>query len=81
MFLFKNRIEKEPKGKAYLLKRNLDLKLKNLTYSEASRLAEQFFSEIKPLVEELKAGRQKLMDCGQIQGQEASCHLLLQGLG
>ena len=51
----KSRIEKEPKGKAYLLKRNLDLKLKNLTYSESGRLAEQFFSEIKPLAEELKA--------------------------
>ncbi|TFH54257.1 MAG: GvpL/GvpF family gas vesicle protein [Methanothrix sp.] len=51
----KNRIEKEPKGKAYLLKRNLDLKLKNLTYSEAGRLADQFCSEIKPLVKELKA--------------------------
>lgn len=51
----KNRIENEPKGKAYLLKRNLDLKLKNLTYSESGRLAEQFFSKIKPLAEELKA--------------------------
>ncbi len=50
----KSRIEKEPKGKAYLLKRNLDLKLKNQTYSEAGKLAEQFFSEIKPLAEELK---------------------------
>jgi hypothetical protein len=51
----KSRIEKEPKGKAYLLKRNLDLKLKDLTYSESGRLVEQFFSEIKPLAEELKA--------------------------
>ncbi|MHB8119121.1 MAG: gas vesicle protein GvpL [Methanothrix sp.] len=51
----KNRIEKEPKGKAYLQRRNLDLKLKNLTYSEAGRLADQFCSEIKPLVKELKA--------------------------
>lgn len=51
----KNRIEKEPKGKAYLLKRNLDLKLKNLTYAEAGELANRFCSEIKPLVKELKA--------------------------
>ena len=50
-----NSIEKEPKGKAYLLKRNLDLKLKNLTYYEAGRLADQFCSEIKPLVKELKS--------------------------
>jgi len=51
----KSRIENEPKGKAYLLKRNLDIKLKDLTYTEAGRLADQFFSEIKPLTEELKA--------------------------
>jgi hypothetical protein len=51
----KNSIEKEPKGKAYLLKRNLDIKLKNLTYSEAGRLADQFCSGIKPLVKELKS--------------------------
>lgn len=51
----KSRIENESKGKAYLLKRNLDLKLKDLTFSEAGRLADHFFSEIKPLAEELKA--------------------------
>jgi hypothetical protein len=51
----KNSIEKEPKGKAYLLKRNLDMKLKNLTYSEVGSLADEFCSEIKPLVRELKA--------------------------
>lgn len=51
----KNSIEKEPKGKAYLQRRNLDLKLKNLTYSEVCRLADQFCSGIKPLVKELKA--------------------------
>ncbi|MCK9566652.1 MAG: GvpL/GvpF family gas vesicle protein [Methanothrix sp.] len=50
----KNRIEDGSKGKAYLLKRNLDMKLKNLTYSETGRLADQFCSEIKPLVKELK---------------------------
>jgi len=50
----KNRIEKEPKGKAYLQRRNLELKLKNLTYAEAGDLANQFCSEIKPLVKELK---------------------------
>ncbi|MDQ1261242.1 MAG: GvpL/GvpF family gas vesicle protein [Euryarchaeota archaeon] len=50
----KSRIEKEPKGKAYLLKRNLDMKLKNLSYVEAGELANRFCSEIKPLVEELK---------------------------
>jgi hypothetical protein len=51
----KNSIEKEPKGKAYLQRRNLDLKLKNLTYSEAGRLADQLCSGIKPLVKELKS--------------------------
>jgi len=51
----KSRIENEPKGKAYLLKRNLEMKLKDQTYAEVGRLADQFFSEIKPLVEELKA--------------------------
>ncbi|MFA6372617.1 MAG: GvpL/GvpF family gas vesicle protein [Methanothrix sp.] len=50
----KNSIEKGSKGKAYLLKRDLDMKLKNLTYSETSRLADRFCSEIKPLVKELK---------------------------
>jgi hypothetical protein len=50
----KARIEKEPKGKAYLLKRNLDLKMKDLAFSEAARLAEEFSGEIKPLAEELK---------------------------
>jgi hypothetical protein len=49
------RIEKESKGKAYLQRRNLDMKLKNLTYSEVGRLADRFCSEIKPLVRELKA--------------------------
>jgi hypothetical protein len=51
----KNRIEREPKGKAYLLKRNLEMKLKSLTYSEVCKLADQFCSEIKPLVRELKS--------------------------
>lgn len=51
----KGQIEKEPKGKAYLLKRNLDLKLKDLVFKESGRLAEHFFGEIKPLAEELKA--------------------------
>jgi len=51
----KNSIEKEPKGKAYLNRRNLELKLKNLSYSEAGRLADQFYSGIKPLVKELKS--------------------------
>ena len=51
----KNSIEKESKGKAYLQRRNLDLKLKNMNYSEVCRLADQFCSEIKPLVKELKA--------------------------
>lgn len=50
----KNSIEKGSKGKAYLLKRDLDMKLKNLTYSETGRLADRFCSEIKPLVKELK---------------------------
>jgi len=52
--ILKNSIEKEPKGKAYLQRRNLDLKLKNLTYSEVCRLADQFCSEIKPLVKDMK---------------------------
>jgi hypothetical protein len=49
-----SRIEKEPKGKAYLLKRNLDLKMKDLAFSEAAKLAEHFSGKIKPLTEELK---------------------------
>jgi hypothetical protein len=51
----KSSIEKESKGKAYLLKRNLDLKLKSLTYTEAGRLAETFCSAIMQQVKELKA--------------------------
>lgn len=49
-----SRIEKEPKGKAYLLKRNLDLKMKDRAFSEAAKLAEGFSGKIKPLAEELK---------------------------
>ncbi len=51
----KSRIEKEPKGKAYLLKRNLDLKMKDLAFIESGKLADQFFRKIKPLAEELKS--------------------------
>jgi len=50
----KSRIEKEPKGKAYLLKRNLDLKMKDKAFSEAAKLAEHFSGVIRPLAEELK---------------------------
>lgn len=47
------RIEREPKGKAYLLRRNLDQRLKELSSIEAGRLSNQFCSMIRPLVEEL----------------------------
>lgn len=48
------KIEREPKGKAYLLRRNLDHKLKELTSKEASKLSNQFCSRIRPHVEDLK---------------------------
>lgn len=51
---FKKKIEREPKGKAYLLRRNLDQRLKELASKEAIRLSNQFCSRIRPLVEELK---------------------------
>jgi hypothetical protein len=50
----KRRLAKEPKGKAYLLQRSLDMKLQDLVSSETSRLAERFCSEIKQLTEDLK---------------------------
>lgn len=50
----KSRLEKEPKGKAYLLQRSLDMKLQDLVSSETSRLADRFCSEIRQLTEDLK---------------------------
>lgn len=48
------KIEREPKGKAYLLRRNLDQRLKEISSKEAGRLSNQFCSRIRPLVEDLK---------------------------
>jgi hypothetical protein len=59
----KIQIEKESKGKAYLLGKKLDQKLKAQVSSEASRLADKSLSEIKSLVVELKTdGRRRTPD-------------------
>lgn len=50
----KEEIDRQSKGKAYLLRRNLDLKLKDAVSSEASRLAEQFGQEIRSISDEVK---------------------------
>jgi hypothetical protein len=50
----RRRIEREPKGKAYLLRRSMESKLKETASKEAIRLSDQFCSRIRPLVEELK---------------------------
>jgi len=49
-----SRIEQEPKGKAYMLKRNLDQKLKGLVASEARKKADEALSEIRSLADEMK---------------------------
>jgi hypothetical protein len=79
----KKRIETETKGKAYLLRRNLDMKLKDMTCSEAGRLADQFCSQIKPLVKEMKSegktswtpekykGKKLLASCSCLVSEEA----------
>jgi len=41
-------------GKAYLLKRNLDIKLKDIVSQEAFEMAEEFGRMIKPLADEIK---------------------------
>jgi hypothetical protein len=46
-------IEKESKGKAYLLSRKLDQKLKGQIDTEARRLAEEYLSSIRLHVDEL----------------------------
>lgn len=53
------KIDQQPRGKAYLLQRRLDLKLKDLASKEASRLKDQFCSRISPLVDEMKIDGKK----------------------
>ncbi len=50
----KNQIERESKGKAYLLQKKLVQLLKTQVYSEAARLADKSLSDIKTQVDELK---------------------------
>ncbi len=52
----KSRIETESKGKAYLLGKKLDQKLKARVSSEAAMLADRSLSEIKSQADELKPG-------------------------
>lgn len=49
-----SRIEKEPKGRAYMLKRTLDHKLKEIVASEARRQVDRAISQIKSLADEAK---------------------------
>jgi hypothetical protein len=75
----KSRIEKESRGKAYLMKRNLDLKQKSLTQSEASILAEQICTEIKPLVREMTSDSKASWTPEKYKGKKilASCSCLV----
>jgi len=49
-----SKIEREPKGRAYMLKRTLDQKLKGLVASEAGRQADRALSQISSLADEMK---------------------------
>jgi hypothetical protein len=51
---YKNRIDCETKGKAYLLQRNLELKVKDLICRRTAMMEEKFSSLIRPLTDELK---------------------------
>ena len=51
----KEKIEAQSRGKAYLLQRNLDLKLKDAVSSNVEKLAEQFGLEIGSISDEVKA--------------------------
>ncbi len=50
----KGQIERETRGKAYLLGKKLDQKVKALVSIEAARLADKSLTEIKSQVDELK---------------------------
>jgi len=56
----KDEIDLQPKGKAYLLKRQLDLQLKDLASEEASRMAKSLFSWIEPLASDLNVEKGRL---------------------
>ncbi len=73
------KIEREPKGKAYLLRRNLDLRLKDLSSREADRLSNQFCSRIRPLVEELKVDGKRSQKPDKFRDKElmVSCSCLI----
>jgi hypothetical protein len=51
----KEKIDEQSRGKAYLLQRNLDLKLKDAVSSCMKKLAEQFGQEIGSIADEVKA--------------------------
>lgn len=51
----KDKIDKQSRGKAYLLQRNLDLKLKDAVSSNVEKLAEQFGLEIGTIADEVKS--------------------------
>jgi hypothetical protein len=51
----KEKIDEQSRGKAYLLQRNLDLKLKDAVSSCVEKLAEQFGLEIGSIADEVKA--------------------------
>lgn len=50
----KEKADRQSKGKAYLLMRNLDLKIKDAVSTEVKRLAEQFGQEIRSMADEVK---------------------------
>lgn len=50
----KEKIDEQSRGKAYLLQRNLDLKLKDAVSSYVEKLAEQFGLEIGSIADEVK---------------------------
>ena len=51
----KEKIDKQSKGKAYLLQRNLELKLKDAVSSCVEKLAEKFGQDIGSIADEVKA--------------------------
>jgi hypothetical protein len=55
LLALKEKIDKQSRGKAYLLQRNLDLKLKDAVSSNVEKLAEQFGLEIGSISDEVKA--------------------------
>jgi hypothetical protein len=55
LLALKEKIDEQSRGKAYLLQRNLDLKLKDAVSSNVEKLAEQFGLEIGSIADEVKA--------------------------